>query len=139
MRVASTVVVFAAAAFALYGWGWAARRVLRARETNWPATAASGTAALVFLGGVLNLARLAYPWALGCVAAAGIVFAVCGFKKPEMSVLARFLIPGAVLIFTVATQVPPRAYNFHDDFQKYFAHPVRMLETGTVFGSPLND
>jgi hypothetical protein len=35
--------------------------------------------------------------------------------------------------------VPPRAYNFHDDFQKYFAHPVRMLETGTVYGSPLND
>lgn len=56
-----------------------------------------------------------------------------------MSILSRVLIPVAVLIFTIVTQVPPRAYNFHDDFQKYFAHPVRMLETGTVFGSPLND
>jgi len=64
MRVAFALVVFAAAAFMLYGWGWAARRVLRARETNWPATAACGMAVLVFLGGVLNLTRLAYPWAL---------------------------------------------------------------------------
>jgi len=139
MRVAFALVVFAAAAFMLYGWGWAARRVLRARETNWPATAACGMAALVFLGGVLNLARLANAWALLSLASAGIIFAVCRFRKPEISALVRFLIPGAVLIFTVATQVPPRAYNFHDDFQKYFAHPVRMLETGTVYGSPLND
>jgi hypothetical protein len=149
MRVVFALAVFAAAAFMLYGWGWAARRLLRARETNWPATAASGMAALVFLGGMLNLARLAYPWALGCAAVGGIALGVIALKnwapknwarkKWEMSILSRVLIPVAVLVFTIVTQAPPRAYNFHDDFQKYFAHPVRMLETGTVFGSPLND
>ena len=41
-------------------------------------------------------------------------------------------------IFTIATQLPPSIYNFHDDYQKYFAYPVRMVETGTVFGSPLS-
>jgi hypothetical protein len=44
----------------------------------------------------------------------------------------------AVILFTVATQLPPAVYNFHDDYQKYFAYPVRMLQTGTVFGSPLS-
>ncbi len=139
MRVVAALAIFATAAFILYGWGWVARRLLGAKPAGWAAMAASGMAALVFLGGVLNLARLAYPWALLCVAAAGIVFAVFGFERPKMSALARFLIPGAVLLFAVATQVPPQVYNFHDDFQKYFVHPVRMLETGTVFGSPLND
>ena len=42
------------------------------------------------------------------------------------------------MIFTIATQLPPSIYNFHDDYQKYFAYPVRMVETGTVFGSPLS-
>lgn len=139
MRVALALVVVAGAAFMLYGWGWAARRLFRASEASWPVTIASGMAALVFLGGVLNLARLARPWALGCIAIAGLAIGISRIRRPEMSVLSRVLIPAMVLIFVILTQVPPRAYNFHDDFQKYFAHPVRMLETGTVFGSPLND
>lgn len=32
----------------------------------------------------------------------------------------------------------PRAFNFHDDFQKYFAYPTRMLATGTLAGSTLS-
>jgi hypothetical protein len=40
--------------------------------------------------------------------------------------------------FTVETQLSPKAFNWHDDFEKYFAHPARMLQTGTLFGSPLS-
>src|SRR5262249_35092577 len=40
--------------------------------------------------------------------------------------------------FAVATQLPPDVFNFHDDLQKYFAHPVRQLATGTLLGSPLS-
>lgn len=136
MRVALALAVFAIAVLMLYGWGWAARRILRAGPANWPTTAASGMAALVFLGGLLNLARLAHPWALAILAAVGLAL---GVKKWGQYTLFPFLVPVAILIFVIVTQVPPQAYNFHDDFQKYFAHPVRMLETGTVFGSPLND
>src|SRR5580704_12490496 len=141
MRVAVALVVFATFTFMLYGWGWAARRLLRAKPTTWPATAASGMAALVFLGGVLNLARIAYPWALGCVAGAGVglgAVAIAKGERPRIS-LGPLAVAVAVLVFVAVTQLPPRAYNFHDDYQKYFVHPVRMLETGTVFGSPLND
>ena len=43
-----------------------------------------------------------------------------------------------VIGFAILTQFPPSAFNYHDDFQKYLAHPVRMLATGTLFGSPLS-
>jgi hypothetical protein len=47
--------------------------------------------------------------------------------------------PIAVVLWcTIATQLPPKVYNCFDDLQKYFAYPVRMLETGTLFGSPLS-
>ena len=96
---------------------------------------------MVFLGGLLNLARLAHPWALALVAIAGAglgIAALVAGERPRFSWVSS--IPAAiVLCFVVLTQLPPAAYNFHDDYQKYFVHPVRMLQTGTVFGSPLND
>jgi hypothetical protein len=141
MRLASAFGLFAVFAFVLYGWGSAVRRLLGAELRSWPATVASGMAAVVALGGLLNLARLAYPWALALVAIAGAalgIWAIASGERPRFSMVS--LIPAVtVLCFVVLTQLPPAAYNFHDDYQKYFVHPVRMLETGSVFGSPLND
>jgi hypothetical protein len=141
MKLLSAFSLFAAFAFVLYGWGWAARRLVKAEIRSWPATAASGMAALVAIGGLLNLARLAYPWALACAAIAGVALGVAALlsgQRPRIApaplILALF-----VMTFVVGTQLPPAAYNFHDDYQKYFVHPVRMTETGTVFGSTLND
>jgi hypothetical protein len=48
------------------------------------------------------------------------------------------LLIAVIMYFTVQTQLPPKVFNWHDDFEKYFAHPVRMLQTGTLFGSPLS-
>ena len=42
------------------------------------------------------------------------------------------------MLFAIGTQLPPREFNYQDDLQKYFAHPVRMLETGVLRGSPLS-
>ena len=95
-------------------------------------------AAVVFVGGLLNLARIAYPAALAAVALIGAVLALregISFHRPPL--LISILI-ATVTIFTIATQLPPSIYNFHDDYQKYFAYPARMVETGTVFGSPLS-
>jgi hypothetical protein len=110
---------------------------------TWPATAAVGMACVVFLGGLLNLARLAYPSALAIVALVGILLAIPGIKEIfpvrrfSHHLMAFFL--GALIVgFVVRTQLPPQAYNFHDDYQKYFAHVVRMIETGTVYGSSLS-
>jgi hypothetical protein len=146
MKLVCAFGLFAVFAFVLYGWGWAVRRLVGAEARSWPSTAASGMAAVVFVGGVLNLARLAYPWALACVAIAGAALAARAIRLSIPNLAGRrpappwpvWLLASGVLCFVVLTQVPPRAYNFHDDYQKYFVHPVRMLETGSVFETPLN-
>src|SRR5262249_36494395 len=43
-----------------------------------------------------------------------------------------------VIGFTIVTQLPPDVFNIEDDLPKYFAHPVRQLQTGTLYGSPLS-
>jgi len=139
-------------AFALYGWGWAFRRLFRMAAGAWAVTLTLGLAAVVFLGGMLNAVGLAYPAALACVAAGGMVLAVVALWRSQTglgairerlaaerwNVLAILIPTAAILAFTIATQLPPDAYNYQDDFEKYFVHPVRMLATGTLFGSPLS-
>jgi hypothetical protein len=138
MVFAASVVGIAVATLMLWGWGSAFQRMFGLERANWPATVAVGLAAVVFLGGILNLARLAVPWALALVAASGIYLALRERIVFEMPAAPVALVVAVVMIFTIATQLPPGMYNGHDDFQKYFAYPVRMLETGTVFGSPLS-
>jgi len=129
-------------AFSLYGWGRVFRRAFHMQRGTWPATAALGMACLVFLGGVLNLARLAHPWALLILAGMGLLLSFPGLRGVSIKLRTRpvivFLLAALIVGFTVRTQLPPKAYNFHDDYQKYFAHAVRMVETGTVYGSPLS-
>ena len=48
------------------------------------------------------------------------------------------MIPVFLLSFSVISSINPDAYNYHDDYQKYFIHPIKMLETGSVFGSTLS-
>ena len=138
MVFAASLGVMAVATLMLWGWGCAFRRMFGMECTSWPATTALGMAVVIFAGGILNLARLAYPWALVAVVAMGVFLALrerISFERPPIPVS---LLIAVAMIFTIATQLPPGIYNGHDDFQKYFAYPVRMLETGTVFGSPFS-
>ncbi|HVP00835.1 MAG TPA: hypothetical protein VMT15_22365 [Bryobacteraceae bacterium] len=140
MAIAASLGVFLLATLMLAGWGWAFQKILRQEGDNWPETIVLGLGALVFAGGILNLARLASPWALAILAVAGVLMGVFALRQrlPERPPLAASLMIAAIVLFTAATQLRPGVYNFHDDFQKYFAHVVRMLETGTVYGSPLS-
>ena len=138
MVFAASLVLIAAAMFMFLGWGSAFQKLFRLEPENWALTVALGMGAVVFVGGILNLIRLAYPAALVAVAVVGIALALragISFERPAMVVA---ILIASVVIFTIATQLPPALYNFHDDYQKYFAYPVRMIETGTVFGSPLS-
>ncbi|MGA3188426.1 MAG: hypothetical protein ABSF22_15075 [Bryobacteraceae bacterium] len=140
MVFAASLGLMFAATLMLGGWGWAFRRVLGLEKGTWPATVALGMAAVVFIGGILNLARLAHPWALALVAAGGILLSLAALREVplERPPLIVILLIAGIMIFTIATQLPPHVYNFRDDYQKYFAFVVRMLETGTVSGSPLS-
>jgi hypothetical protein len=145
----------AIACASLFGWGILIRRFSRVPKGSTPVTIALGLSAILVVGGLLNLARIAFAPALWLVAGTGLVAcavhiipALSRIRPSSLTdetswsgwsedALASGFI--AIMIgFTVATQLPPAAFNFHDDLQKYFAHPVRMLATGTLFGSPLS-
>ncbi len=138
MVFAASLFFIAVATFMLFGWGSAFRRLFRLEKTTWPLTVVIGMAAVVFIGGLLNLARLAYPTALATVALIGVFLALREGISVHRPPLVVSILIATVTIFTIATQLPPSIYNFHDDYQKYFAYPVRMVQTGTVFGSPLS-
>ncbi len=113
-----------------------------------------GLAMFVFAGGVLNVMRLAFPCAIWILLAVGfLAWARSAWRlarafpagrvplgavklKPEFVLLA--LVGIGIVALTASSQIAPRVFNWHDDLQKYFVHPVRMLETGTVYGSPLS-
>jgi hypothetical protein len=115
---------------------------------------AFGVAAFVFAGGVLNLLHLVSPAAIWILLAAGFfASAVAAWRWARLPVVesahgqplhgdvGTWLLGAtviALMVVTLATQLAPDAYNWNDDLQSYFVHPVRMIETGTVFGSPLS-
>ena len=152
MRILLSAILLPLVALVLWNIGSLVRRLAKAPQGRWPVSIGIGIAALVFVGGVLNLAHMAYRPVVWCLIAAAVVLAVAGVRRigfpalrlTDKSPAARveLLLAGAIIaammFFTIATQLPPREYNFRDDLQKYFAHPVRMLETGTLHGSPLS-
>ncbi|HUN54405.1 MAG TPA: hypothetical protein VMU29_04545 [Smithella sp.] len=131
-----------------YGWGLLLQHLAKYSVRNPVVTIVIGLSAIIFLGGELNLFRVAYGWTFDIFLLLGIILVV-KFRKhlPELPhdksewlyVIIICLFVCVIMSFTVFTQLPPKCFNYHDDFEKYFAHPVRMLQTGTLFGSPLSD
>lgn len=132
------------AALALWGWGTLAARLARVRRPPPPVAAAVGLGAVLFVGGLLNAAHLARPLALDAVGVGGLLLAGAGLRgrplrlRADRAGLLVALPLAAVAVFAAATLAPPHVFNHFDDFEKYFAQPVRMLATGTVSGNPLS-
>ena len=133
---------------ALGGWGWIAKRVAGAPETSFFVTVALGMATLLCLGGVLNLARLAFRPAFDIFVLSGLLaagIAGVGAWRESGRELFRWswtqTIAALALVvagwFVARYLTPVGAFNVHDDFERYFSYPVRMLETGTVGGNRL--
>jgi hypothetical protein len=56
---------------ATYGWGRLTRRLAGLPNGTWPVSSALGLACVIFLGGILNLCRLAFPAALAAIVLTG--------------------------------------------------------------------
>jgi hypothetical protein len=138
-------------AASMFGWGNLCRRATGV-QFSVTQTVALGMAVWIFLGGVLNMASLARPLVLDAIVLAGLLFTYRHLRSRREVVPTEFPMHGdklttlsaglvlviAVLMFRVATQLPPQALNFHDDLEKYLPHVVRVLGTGSIAGSPLN-
>jgi hypothetical protein len=146
MKDIPSAVVLLLAAWLLWGVG---RFTLRKchREESFPVCMGVGLAVVIFMGGVLNCAHIARApvlWVL--VLAAAIIsflearhfrFEPITEKSAWIELIAAGLVIAAITGFAIHTQLPPKVFNCDDDFQRYFPHPVSMLATGTVLGSPL--
>ncbi len=147
--VAWAMLVFAA--LVAHGYGVATIYLCRNVPVGWAPTSAIGLAALMLLGGLANLLQLAFAPLLLALAAIGAALDLWwwlggGLRRQRHALRDYGLGPAlfvaaivvAVLSFVAVTQFPPAAVNLHDDLEKYFAFPTRMLATGTLAGSPLN-
>lgn len=134
-------------ALALFGWGRGVGRALRLPVYAAPLSAAVGLAWVVVLGGVLNLGAWAVRPSQWIVLGAGLALAALELRRLRWSVLRekpRALTLMAACVWTLsvvacaASVFPTPTFNYHDDYQKYFAHAARLLQTGSVAGSSLS-
>lgn len=107
-----------------------------------------GMAIFIFVAGVLNLFALAYLPVLVIPLVYGVLITtrslVRYFRDRHVDRVPRkdyWIIAGFLLLIWALCAVSvsfPEAYNFHDDYQKYFIQPVKMLATGSFYGSSLS-
>lgn len=129
-----------------YGWAQLFHRITKTTRYSASITLAIGISVLVFLGGIVNLLQMAVPSVLFLIIAGGLIGFLFQIKKEFASfdnntiteIRVPFVVSIMVFCFVWFTLFPPAVFNIYDDFDKYFPHVVRMLETGTVFGSPLS-
>ena len=142
------VIVLAVASFILWGVGNFTLRKSGDRTAAWPVAIGVGLAVMIFAGGILNCAHVAFGpvlWALAGVAAVISVLETKHFKfepiqgrSAWIELIATGLVIAVVTGFAIHTQLPPKAFNVDDDFRVYFTHPVSMLATGSLLGGPLS-
>jgi hypothetical protein len=135
-------------AFSMYGWSqiFILRTITKFVSLN----IVIGMGFTLFLGGILNHLKLANDDIIKIIFLLGLFLFFLKLYKVNhyfnLKILIKninkinfiLLIPTILLILSIAFSVNPHAYNYHDDFQKYFLHPVKMLETGSIFGSTLS-
>ncbi len=147
-----------------YGWGWLLiNRIYPDSRPRLASTAICGIGAWIFIGGLLNVARLANPAALDAILGLGLVFTAvfavsfvrsnhvrsvrqlreCLRSAPvagesRLTLLLSGAFVAAIFLFLVMTQMPAAAFNLFDDFHTYLPRPVRMLQTGSLGGNPFD-
>ncbi len=153
-----SIATFVLLLFACCGWGYVLTRwTTWSEKNNFALMSVVGIGCLIFIGGVLNLLRLAVPLAMDILLLAGLVFfVICYSARVRNWLVARRtagiadratapgtaldFLPLAILIiatgFYALTLLPAEAFNISDDFYTYVLRPVRMLQTGTLAGNP---
>lgn len=136
VNVLLTLALLCLHALACHGWGRGLSRLLRLEVDNPAVHVALGLAVVLALGGLSNLGGLAVAGTLWSIVGAGVLLCL---RPPQRTAAVPagllFAVLGVCVLacsLAVSTLVPPWAFNYHDDYQKYFAHPARMLQTGSL-------
>ena len=138
-------------ALSMFGWGRLVRRD-QSLSGNIALTVVLGMSITLVVGGILNVLQIATGSTLNVFLSAGVLLAfyslrhlpghllsqTSGSWAPGLNCVVAGLILLTLLIVLGMTVMTPDAYNFHDDYQKYFVHPIKMMVTGSAYGSPLS-
>jgi hypothetical protein len=122
---------------------------------HWAGAGALGMAFSICLGGFLNLLNIVSPAILAAYLLFGLLLFLLGFPdhwKYGSRWLEEFRGAGkisrcfsllllALLLLRFLGEAAPPYYFFqaHDDFQAYLAHPIKMLQTGSIGSDPFSE
>jgi hypothetical protein len=131
-------------------YGWSQIFFLKKLSDYISTNVVIGMGITLFIGGILNNYNLAYDSTIKIIFYLGIIIFLVKiiqsrhflknivlFKNLKKNYY-LLLLPVILVIISFFSSINPDAYNYHDDFQKYFVHPTKMLQTGSVFGGTLN-
>src|SRR3974390_2815941 len=93
------------ASVSLFGWGTIVRRVTRTSHDLWPVTIALGLCTVLMIGGLVNLARIAFAEILLSIAIAGFLFAVFHLMRSKFSPTAIIRLRPASITWIEAASV----------------------------------
>ena len=148
MPHALTIAILVAYILSVYGWGrlvarWAFADAPRALGLS----VALGLVVLIFIGGIANLARIAYPATLDVLVVLGWLLCAADLYSARTESSSRdpgesekrlvvFVVLFCILVLSSTALLPSRTINIFDDFFLYLVSPVRALQTGTLAGNP---
>ena len=155
MDLLVSTAVIALFALGTAGWGLVLLRVDGGeRRPVGPLAAAIGIAAWGALGAPLMLAGAARGIVLDLALGVGIVLALSSMlgetarrrmadalmaaRRAPLATAAAWLPVAATFGFLLYTLVPSDYFTERDDLRKYLGHLQRLLQTGTIAGSPVN-
>jgi len=134
------------------GWGRVTGKLFRVPRLPVSVACSLGIAAIVFLGGWLNLAHAIYPSALFAITGVGLVlYAASRSERPEEYRWLRFwksssraskiliVIALLILVVRVAATVRLASFDATDDGSAYLAFPNAMLAYHHFTTGPFND
>jgi len=135
------VLYLAQAAFGFSLWGFGS---LFLKDRLHTLRVVLGMAIVSIFGGWLCYFNLATGTVLLLLFSVGMIsalaFATKHIVKKEFHFGLFFgLFLATLVVFAVNSQgvLWPESFNNFDDYQKYFVHPVKLLQTGSPFGSPI--
>jgi len=134
------------------GWGRFAGKLFRGPRLPASVACSLGIAAIVFLGGWLNLLHAIYPSVLFAITGLGLLsYAVSRSERPEEYRWLRFwknasrgskiliVVALLILVLRVAATVRLGTFNVTDDSTAYLVFPQKMLAMHHFAGDPFSD
>jgi hypothetical protein len=142
--------------FSQIGFGWGLSNILlRHKETNFAWFLGTGLGFTIIIGGVLNLLSIISKTNLIIYLALGILSCLALLivhtqevhlflrevytLKSHKKLLAGTLVIILICLLRYASSVSVTTFNPHDDYQGYFAFPIKMLQTGELGADPFSE